>query len=92
MIACFQTASVFPVENSPGAAKASAMCRRRTSFSMRVRCRSAFEAEAFDQFVNTAKFVWFARQSAGAGIGNGGIRLVALAKHGIGALSKVQDA
>ena len=23
------------------------------------------EAEAFDQFVNTAKFVWFARQSAG---------------------------
>ena len=32
-------------------------CRDLGAFSMRVRCRSAFEAEAFDQFVNTAKFV-----------------------------------
>ena len=53
-------------------------------------CVSAFEAEAFDQFVGEVCLV--RAPERGAGIGNGGIRLVALAEHGIGALSKVQDA
>jgi hypothetical protein len=51
---------------------------------------SAFEAQAFDQFVGEVCLV--RAPERGAGIGNGGIRLVALAEHGIGALSKVQDA
>ena len=56
----------------------------------RVSMRVSLEAEAFDQFVGEVCLV--RAPERGAGIGNGGIRLVALAEHGIGALSKVQDA